>query len=86
MCNLGEVTFASRHLSDGGRPFHPSVSSFIHPSSSSRKKKMMEEEDNDEWRQQQFIIVKRKLKNKGQKIRNKTESKRKRKKTILEKK
>jgi hypothetical protein len=49
MCNLGEGLF--------GRPFHPSVSSSIHPSSSSRKKKMMEEEE-DEWRQQQFITVK----------------------------
>jgi hypothetical protein len=29
----------------GGRPFHPSVPSSIHPSSSSRKKKMMEEEE-----------------------------------------
>jgi hypothetical protein len=38
----------------GGRPFHPSVSSSIHPSSSSRKKKMMEEEE-DEWQHQQFI-------------------------------
>ncbi len=39
-------------LSSGGRPFHPSVLSSIHPSSSSRKKKMMEEEDDDdEWRQ-----------------------------------
>jgi len=42
-------------LSGGGRPFHPSVPSSIHPSSSSRKKKMMEEEeeddDDDEWRQ-----------------------------------
>jgi hypothetical protein len=43
-------------LSGGGRPFHPSVPSSIHPSSSSRKKKMMEEEEEeDEWRQQQFI-------------------------------
>jgi hypothetical protein len=37
----------------GGRPFHPSISSFvpssIHSSSSSRKK-MMEEEDYYEWR------------------------------------
>jgi hypothetical protein len=36
----------------GGRPFHPSVPSFvpssIHPSSSSRKKKMMEEEEEEE--------------------------------------
>jgi hypothetical protein len=38
----------------GGRSFHPSVSSSIHPSSSSWKKKMMEEEE-DEWQQQQFI-------------------------------
>jgi hypothetical protein len=31
-------------LSGGvGPPFHPSVSSSVHPSSSSRKKKMMEE-------------------------------------------
>jgi hypothetical protein len=29
----------------GGRPFHPSVPSSIHPSFSSRKKKMMEEEE-----------------------------------------
>jgi hypothetical protein len=28
-------------ISLGGRPFHPSVLSSIHPSSSSRKKKMM---------------------------------------------
>jgi hypothetical protein len=41
----------------GGRPFHPSVLSSIHPSSSSRKKKMMEgeEEDDEWWQQQQFI-------------------------------
>jgi hypothetical protein len=58
MCNLGEVTFASRHLSSGDRLFHPFVLSSIHPSSSSRKKKMMEEEEDDEWRQQQFITVK----------------------------
>jgi hypothetical protein len=45
-------TFASRHLSSGGRPFHPSVPSSIHLSSSSWKKKMMEEEEeDDEWRQ-----------------------------------
>jgi hypothetical protein len=44
-------------LSDGGRPFHPSILSSIHPSSSSRKKKMMEEEENDdECRQQQQFI------------------------------
>jgi hypothetical protein len=43
-------------LSGGGRLFHPSVLSSIHPSSSSLKKKMMEEEEEeDEWRQQQFI-------------------------------
>jgi hypothetical protein len=43
-------------LSGGGRPFHSSVLSSIHPSSSSRKKKkMMEEEEDDEWRQPQFI-------------------------------
>jgi hypothetical protein len=40
----------------GGRPFHPSVPSSVHPSSSSRKKKMMEEEE-DEWRQQHFIQI-----------------------------
>jgi hypothetical protein len=34
-------------LSGGGRPFHPSVPSSIHPSSSSRKKKMMEEEEEE---------------------------------------
>jgi hypothetical protein len=28
-------------ISLGGRPFHPSISSSVHPSSSSRKKKMM---------------------------------------------
>ncbi len=32
----------------GGRPFHPSVLSSIHPSSSSRKKKMMEEEEEED--------------------------------------
>jgi hypothetical protein len=32
----------------GGRPFHPSVSSSIHPTCSSRKNKMMEEEEEDE--------------------------------------
>ncbi len=32
-------------LSGDGHPFHPFVSSSIHPSSSSRKKKMMEEEE-----------------------------------------
>jgi hypothetical protein len=37
-------------LSGGGGPFHPSVSSSIHPSSSSRKKKMMEE-DEVKWAQ-----------------------------------
>jgi len=39
-------------ISLGGRPFHPSVPSSVHPSSLSRKKIMEEEE---EWRQQQFI-------------------------------
>jgi hypothetical protein len=32
----------------GGRPFHPSVPSSIHPSSSSRKKEMTEEEEEEE--------------------------------------
>jgi hypothetical protein len=43
-------------ISLGGRPFHPSVPSSVHPSSSSRKKKMMEEEE-DEWRHQHFIQI-----------------------------
>ncbi len=34
-------------LSGGGRPFHPSVPSSIHPSSSSPKKKMEEEEEEE---------------------------------------
>jgi hypothetical protein len=55
MCNLGEVTFASRHLVSGGRPFHPSIPSSIHPSSSSQKKKKMEEEEEGEWRQQRLL-------------------------------
>ncbi len=43
-------------ISLGGRPFHPSVPSSVHPSSSSRKKKMMErEEDDDSWRREQCI-------------------------------
>jgi hypothetical protein len=50
------VSLSTYIISLGGRPFHPSVPSSVHPSSSSRKKKMMErEEDDDSWRRQQFI-------------------------------
>jgi hypothetical protein len=51
--DLEEIAFETFNISTyiislGGRPFHPSVLSSVHPSSSSPKNKMMEEEEEDD--------------------------------------